>query len=335
MKKVIFGINWAAVQNLYWFPVLAGALGLLIYAFYKRKRVASLLVSKEWADRLLLHFSERKLLIKTVLLSCASFFFFLALLQPQWGKRDQMVEQEGRELFIALDISRSMLAGDIKPDRLAFAKAKIKQLLHQLPSERVGLLVFSGAAVVQCPLTRDRSLFTLFLNQVDASTISGGTTALDQVIEKVVNVFEELPARKNKILVIFTDGEDFSRNLAQLKEKAQEIGLHIFTYGVGTEQGAPIPLIDNEGVATGYEKNEQGNVILSRLNEGILRSLSRETGAHYTSPTQSNDDIENLVAQVDHYEKETLEGKELSTHQDRYFYFLAVTFVCLLVEWLL
>lgn len=111
----------------------------------------------------------------------------------------------------------------------------------------------------------------MFLDYLDADTISSGTTAIDQVILKVVDIFKKLPARKDKLLVIFTDGKDFSRNLIQVKQEAQQIGLHVFTYGVGTMQGAPIPIIDNNGQVKGYEKNEQGNIVLSVLNEGILQ----------------------------------------------------------------
>lgn len=335
MKKVLFGITWASAQTVYWIPVLLAACGLVYYAYLKRSKCAQLLAAQKWVATFLPGYSPKKLVIKSILLAVAFSFLFLALLQPQWDKKNEVVEQEGRELFIALDISRSMLASDIKPNRLAFAKAKIKRLLKLLPSERVGLLVFSGSAVVQCPLTRDTGLFNMFLNQVDAQTISSGTTAIDQAITKIVKVFEKLPVRKNKVLVVFTDGEDFSRNLSSVREQAQKVGLHIFTYGVGTQQGGPIPVLNEQGMPIGYEKNEQGNVILSRLNPGILQALSRETGAKYIAPTQNSDDLESLVVQVENYEKEKFDDKELSTEEDRYPYFLGIALLCLLMEWLL
>lgn len=335
MKVTVFGITWAAAQIMYWVPALFLVIGIVFYAFQKRSKLITLLAGKKWVTRLFQNYHPRKEHIKTVLYCVAVLFIFVALLRPQWGDREKVVEQEGRELFIALDISRSMLASDIKPNRLAFAKAKIQRLLQMLPSERVGLLVFSGAAVVQCPLTRDKALFTMFLKSLDAQTISSGTTAIDQVISQVIGILAKTPTRKNKILVIFTDGEDFSRNLAQLKEQAQELGLHIFTYGVGTEQGAPIPVLNQDGAPIGYEKNAQGNVELSRLNPGILHSLALQTGGKYIAPTQSSDDLKQLVKEVEQYEKELFEDKELTMQEDRYPYFLAVSFVVLLVGWLL
>lgn len=336
MKKTIVGITWAALEHAFYvIPIVVVTVMCVIFLLRKKEAMANRLVAPAWQGIILKHYSTQKNKIKAVLLILSVFFIAFSLLRPQWGTVEKKVAQEGRELFVALDISRSMLAADIKPNRLEFAKAKIKRLLQLLPSERVGLVVFSGTAVVQCPLTRDTSLFNLFLDYLDVETISSGTTAIDQVIKKVVDVFKKLPARKDKLLVIFTDGEDFSHNLAQIKQEAQKIGLHIFTYGVGTAQGAPIPIIDAHGDVQGYEKNEQGNVVLSILNEGILQSLSEQTGAYYTSPTQSDDDLKDLVGKVQAYEKESFDDKELATEQERYPYFLAGALVCLLLEWLL
>lgn len=335
MKKVLFGITWASFHNIYWIPLLGIALSSVFWAWKKRKKLIAFLVAPQWTKTMIEGISSKRELTKTVLYAVAFIVCFLALLQPQWGEKEHVVEQEGRELFVALDISRSMLASDVKPHRLAFAKSKIKKLLKLLPSERVGLLVFSGGAVVQCPLTRDSSAFKMFLDQVDVETISSGTTSLEQAISKIIHTMKKMPTRKNKILVVFTDGEDFSSDLARVREEAKEIGLHIFTYGVGTEKGAPIPVLNDSGSPIGYEKNEQGNVIMSRLNEGILQSLARESGGRYISPTQGDEDLKSLVSDVEKYEKEKFEDKELSREEDRYPYFLAVAFVCLLIEWLI
>lgn len=335
MKKELFGISWAAFESVYFFPILIGTIGLLYFAVIKKERWLKLLVSPKWEHLLLKNYSQKKNRIKAGLFAVAVIFLFLGLLRPQWGEKEQNVAQEGRELFIGLDISRSMLAADIKPNRLTFAKSKIKRLLQLLPADRVGLLVFSGAAVIQCPLTQDTSAFNMFLDQVDVESISSGTTSLDKAISKIIKTFTGMPARNNKLLVMFTDGEDFSKDLAPIRVEAKKIGLHIFTYGVGTEQGAPVPIIDNEGKTTGYEKNEQGNAVISRLNPGILQSLARETDGQYIAPTQDDNDLKQLIKYVESYEKEKFEDKELVTEEDRYPYFLFVSFVCLLLEWLL
>ena len=333
--KTLFGISWLANKTIYWIPLLGTALYVVYYAWKKRSRLVASLAAPHWIEQMVAHFSVRKNNVKALLYAIALVFIFLGLLRPQWGNKEQIVEQEGRELFVALDISRSMLASDVKPHRLAFAKSKIKKLLKLLPAERIALLVFSGDAVMQCPLTRDTAAFKMFLDQVDVETISSGTTSLDRAILKIIRTMEKMPTRKNKILVIFTDGEDFSSGLSEVKEEVKNAGLHIFTYGVGTVQGAPIPILSDEGLPVGYEKNEQGNVVLSQLNQGILQALSRESGGKYISPTQSDEDLQSLVIEVEKYEKETFEDKHLSRKEDRYPFFIAVSFVCLLLEWLL
>lgn len=336
MKKTLFGILWASAQNVVWLAgyVLIGL--LLIYTTVRLMRSARLLVARRWQGILFPGFSSPKAISKSVLLAVGFLGLFLALLQPQWGKIEHTVEQEGRELLVALDISRSMLAADIKPNRLAFAKAKIKKLVKLLGAERVGLLVFSGDAFIQCPLTRDTAAFNLFLDNVDAETISSGTTSIAHAIGKAITTFASLPVRKNKILVIFTDGEDFSTGLSTIKEDARKVGLHIFTYGVGTEEGAPIPLLSEDGSpSAGYQKDENGKVIFSSLNRGILQALSRESGGRYIDPTQDSHDVESLVANVEAYEKEKFDDKGIEMEEERYPYFLAVSFICFLVEWVL
>ena len=334
MRKTFLHIVWASFENWYTVLVVGVVAVVAVYGLRKKRKTIAQLVTPKWQNIILKHYKQWRLTVRFIVWVFAFVAVALALLQPQWGKNDEHVAQEGRELFIALDVSRSMLAEDVKPNRLIFAQSKIKRLLQLLPSDRVGLMVFAGVPIVQCPLTRDTGLFSMFLNQVDVDTISHGTTALDQVIARTVSMFERMLARKNKILVIFTDGEDFSHQLSQVRQKALEIGLHVFTYGVGTEQGAPVPII-KEGKVAGFEKNEQGNVVLTKLNEGILRSLSSETGAEYIAPTQNDDDLYMLAKKVEQYEKESFEDRQLSVCEDRYPFFLVISLLALLLEWLL
>ena len=225
-------------------------------------------------------------------------FLLGAFLRPQWGKQEQMVTQEGRDLIIAVDISRSMLAQDVKPNRLTFAKEKIKKLLYNLSCERVGLIVFSGSTIIQCPLTTDYAAFFLFLDQLDVDTISQGTTALDQAIKASLQVFESIPTRKTKLLIAFTDGEDFSSNLQGVKDRVIADGLSIFTVGVGTDHGAPVPILNDQQKQIGWEKDEHGKVIMSRLNEKLLIDISMQSGGKYVHAVAGDDDIKLLINSI-------------------------------------
>ena len=213
----LFGISWATAQYfLYLLPCILLGSYLLTYRVWWQKKTAALLESDQ---KLLHHFSIPKKIIKTMLLFLALCCLALALARPQWDDTQQAVAQEGRDVLIALDISRSMLAQDVKPSRLEAAKKKIKQLVSRFGAERVCLMVFSGVPFIQCPFTTDIHAFLNFLDLVDVESISSGTTALDKALATAVETFSNQATKKHKIVVLVTDGEDFHplMNLQKLK----------------------------------------------------------------------------------------------------------------------
>lgn len=333
----ILGITFTAPHNALFFAVYAGILCIAALHWWRSHQLITILGKTVAGKKFLHHSSILRVSIKTGLLAIALFFLFLTLLHPSWNTKEESVTQEGRDLFIALDISRSMLAQDVQPHRLECAKSKIKALVNALDSERIGLILFSGSSFVQCPLTRDKSAFFMFLNQVDVDTIASGSTALDKAIEQALAAFKNAPAQKNKLLVIFTDGEDFSSNLTTLKQQAQSQGLTIFTIGVGTAQGAPIPTFDQHGKQTGHLKDKKGNVVISQLNQGILETLASDLGGIYIScaDSKANHDINQVVRLVQQREKEAIEERTLVQPEEQYPWFLLVSFMLLGAEWLL
>lgn len=328
-------INWGAPNNVLFFPLIFVIMGFLLYRLRRVHVVVGALSAPSMRSRVLHNYSGSRQWLKFFIFTCGFTFLLLALLRPQWDKKDQQIAQEGRDLFIALDISRSMLAADCKPNRLACAKAKIKALVQKLACERVGLILFSGSTFVQCPLTTDYATFYTFLEHVDVETISSGTTALDQAIKRSLTAFKALPDRKNKLLVVVTDGEDFSSNLAGVKQEAQEANLHIFTLGIGTPEGAPIPLFNDKGKPAGHQLDKKGTVVISRLNEGILSTLAHDSGGTYIRMSKDDQDVTSVIKSVTAFDKEKLEDKKISAYQEQYPYFLAVSFICFALEWLL
>ncbi|MFI5333209.1 MAG: VWA domain-containing protein [Candidatus Babeliales bacterium] len=325
----MWGITWACTAHLIYSPLLLGVLGLLLYRLHRVKQIVAFL-----ADGLQ-GFSWIKQWLKLLLFFLAFCAIFCAFLRPQWGKKEERIAQQGRDLFIALDISKSMLAHDVKPNRLKCAQQKIKQLVQQLSCERVGLILFSGSAFVQCPLTSDYAAFYMFLDQLDVETISSGATALDQAIMYALRAFNVGPERKNKLLVIVTDGEDFSQNLTEVAHQAAQERLHIFTLGVGTKEGAPIPLVDMHGKSQGHQKDSKGAVVISRLNEQMLSKLAHDCGGTYITMSNDDSDVRKLLKEVASFEKETLEDKKVTQYHDQYPYFVAVAFFLLALEWIL
>lgn len=328
-------IVFAGWHYIWFFPVIVLVAALAIYYVYWHHKVIQTLVAHTWMSTLIKHYSLSRSIIKVALLIAGLVFLFIALLRPQWNEKEQMIVQHGRDLMIALDISRSMLACDATPNRLTVAKQKINTLLRYLQSERVGLILFSGSAFVQCPLTSDYNAFHLFLDHVDVETISSGTTALEAAIKQALDVFSRVAQRKHKLLVIFTDGEDFSSNLSSIKQQALQEGMMIFTIGLGTPEGAPIPLCDEQGRSIGHQKDSRGSVVISRLNEEMLQALSRESGGMYLRATPDDADLVQLNTYVQKIEKEKIEEKSVAIMEDEYMWFALISFILFALEWLL
>jgi Ca-activated chloride channel family protein len=336
MTTSFLGIMWAGIDNGIYLPLLLIIIISIVYRVMRSFRAARALSNIKGSTRALLtQFSAWRVISKAVLMGIAACALFLALLRPQWGLQQESITQEGRDLFVALDISRSMLAQDCMPNRLAVAKKKIHALVQQLACERVGLILFSGSAFVQCPLTADYGAFFMFLDHIDVETISSGTTALDGAIKKAIEAFGACPDRKNKIVLVITDGEDFSTNLSRVKDDVVASGMHIFTLGIGTIEGAPIPLFDARGTAIGHQKDKKGGIVISRLNEDLLQALSHDSGGMYVRATPDDTDVRSVAKLVARYEKERFADKKINRYEDRYPYFLAVSFAALALEWLL
>jgi Ca-activated chloride channel family protein len=329
-------IQWGALSS-FWLAGVIATFGMLLLAYrlVRVKRTFSVLASTRLARTMLHNFSWRRVYLRLFLVSAALFFLLLSLMRPQLNDRDEVVKQQGRDLLIALDISRSMLVEDVVPSRLVAAKQKIEQLVRSLSCERVGLILFSGSALVQCPLTADHEAFFMFLHDVDVESIASGTTAMDQAIARALEVYEATPDRKHKMVVLFTDGEDFSSSLARNRDRAKQAGLTIFTVGVGTPEGAPVPLLNDHGKRTGFIKNARGSVVVSRRNDGILYALAHEAGGVYIPMTSDGRDIETLVAQVTSREKELFGEKTITHAYELYPYSCLISFVLLLLEWII
>ena len=331
----LLSIHWAGTNKFFLLPIFLLLIFFIIKNYLNNKKILKTIVNKRNQKEVYQFFSDKRLFLKVILQVVSLVFLFTAILQPQWDKKEINVQQEGRDLLIALDISRSMLVKDLKPNRLEFTKLKIRNLLKKLDFERVGLILFSGSAFLQCPLTADHGAFLMFLDQVDVESISSGTTAIDSAILKATEVFGQSKDRKNKLLLLATDGEDFSLNLDSVKNKAIQENITVFSLGIGTEQGAPIPLLDNKGNQMGHEVDQNGNIAISRLNENSLRSISENLSGKFFRFTYDDSDLNSITKIIQSYEKEKFDDKKMSRYQDQYPWFLAVTFLCLALEWIL
>lgn len=326
---MIPGIHFGATQSSLFAPLFLFFFLLLCRIFFTRNKALSLLKIKT----IFLGHSKPKEQIRLILWTIMLGLAFIMVLRPQWSKREEKIPQQGRDLLILLDISRSMRATDIMPHRLDAAKLKIKQLLRLLTCERVGLILFSGSAFVQCPLTKDFAALDLFIDHVDIETISSGTTALDKALQASLDLFARTPERKNKLVLVVTDGEDFSTNFEAIIEKSKNENVRICTLGVGTEKGAPVPIFNEQGKQINVEKNPDGSIIFSKLNSHFLQELSEKLHGVYAEYQPDQRDLIAFKQFFESIEKESFEEEKLEQWEDQYHLFARLLFPLLLLEW--
>jgi Ca-activated chloride channel family protein len=330
----LFGIHWAAFSYSIYSPFIVLSITFILFATRGIEQFYKGLAHERHRKVLIKNFSSWRLWIKAAFFSLCLIFLFLALLRPQWNKKEVPLVQEGRNLIVLFDISRSMLGEDVKPNRLEFAKLKIRSLIDMLSFERVGLVIFSGSAYVQCPLTTDYKAFLTFLNYLSVETIGSGGTALDQAFNKVLEMFSSSKSQ-NKLVLLLTDGEDFSQNFGATKEIAKKENIHLFALGIGSPEGAPVPIIDFEGTLRGHEVDKNGNIVLSRLNSSLLEGICSLLNGVYIPARLDDSDLEEIVERIKGYEKEKFEEKNLALYEEKYFYCAITAFIFLLLEWII
>jgi len=302
------GVWWALCA----LPLLLGGILLLLRGYKRVRAVLGRLSLPEHRAIMLRNYSEIRMVSRLVCLMAAIICFCIALLRPQYaGADDTTVRQElSRDVLILIDISRSMLSPDVAVvggvgNRLEAAQKKIKQLVTQLSAERIGLIIFSGAAFVQCPLTKDFETLRLFLDSLSAETVSRSTTALDAPLKKALELFERDTGRKQKLMIMVTDGEDFSGSLDAMIETARASNVHLCVLGVGTNAGGPIPRFNEQGVYVDYERDGNGTISMSRLHEPTLRALAAKLSGIYIRMHEHDDvDIAQIVNLLRRFDRE-------------------------------
>jgi Ca-activated chloride channel family protein len=222
----------------------------------------------------------------------------LALARPTWGSESHLVEQEGIQVMVALDVSQSMLAQDIKPDRLSRAKMEIADLMGRLGGDEIGLVLFSGASFIQFPLTSDYATALTFLDNARPEVISRPGTAIGDAIRTAMSGFDSNRASQ-KVIVLITDGENHEGDALAVARTAAEQGILIYTIGFGSAQGEPIPEYDTRGDIVGYKEDQQGNVVLSRLDEAGLQQIAEVGGGRYLPASADGSELAALVEELD------------------------------------
>jgi Ca-activated chloride channel family protein len=247
----------------------------------------------------------------------ALFFMILALMRPQWGFTWEEVKRQGIDIMIALDTSNSMLAEDVKPNRLERSLLAIKDLVHKLKGDRVGLIAFSGTAFLQCPLTIDYNGFLLALNDISVETIPVGGTSLANAIYTAIDSYEG-GGKKHRVIIVITDGEDLEGGAEEAALKAKSKGVTIFCVGIGTKEGELIPVRTPQGKME-FLKDEKGNVVRTRIDEETLQRIAVETGGIYVRATGAEFGLDVIYDQkLSKLEKEELKSRMEKKYKERF-----------------
>jgi Ca-activated chloride channel family protein len=262
-------------------------------------------------------------------------FLVLALSRPQIGTTLEIMKRSGLDIMIGLDISASMLAEDIKPNRLLKAKHAISSFIDRLEGDRVGLIAFAGDSFVQCPLTIDYAAAKLLLDALNVDTISQSGTEINQAIKIAASSFNQ-EEDKYKVLLFFTDGEDHGKRAIEAAKAAASQGIRIYCVGVGLpNQGTPIPLRQSNGELRGYKHDRNGKPIVTKLEDALLREIAQLTNGNYYQATPGEAEMDRLFAELAAIEKRKIEERQFTRYEDRFQYFLAFALLFLVWEFLL
>ncbi len=318
--------------------VLAVLIPLLLVFFWlifrMKKRAMQRFGNLSLLQKLSLSFSPRKQRWKVALFVLAVFFLLFSLARPQLGTKLTLMKREGVDIVIAMDCSLSMLAEDFKPNRLEKAKQEVNGLIARMQGDRVGLVAFAGVAFVQCPLTIDYSAAQMFLDIMDVNLIPQAGTAVGDAIRTSIKAFNQ-KERKYKVLILLTDGEDHDSDPLKAAEEAAQEGIRIYTIGIGSSQGEPIPIRNERGEVTGFKKDREGNVVVSKLDETTLQKIALTTGGKYYHASSGEMELDKIYDDISKMEKKELEGKLMVQYEDRYQYFLFISIVLLVVEFMI
>ena len=308
---------------------------LLVLYWYASRRNRALLDrfgEHELVRRLRLSVSVTALRWKAVLVLAAVSLIGLALARPQFGTRVETVRRQGQDVIVALDVSRSMYAEDVGPNRLERAKIEVGRIIQRLDGDRIGLVAFAGDAFVQSPLTADYGAAMMFLNAMDPEIMSTQGTDLAKAITVSVEALEETPP-ENRIIVVVTDGEDHEGGLAEALVAATGAEVTIHTVGVGSVEGVPLPDAGGGGARGGFRRDDAGNVITTRLNETALQDIALQTGGEYHRIGQGVGGLGRLVERIERGGRE-VESREVTQFEEQYQLFLGAALLLLAVEFI-
>ncbi len=317
----------------YAFAAIPVMLLLVILYFISRKRKLKRIGDPELVALLIPYSSRRKRVLKVILFLTAFSSLILAICNLQTGSKLTEVKREGADIVVCLDVSNSMLAQDLSPNRLTRAKYALEKMIDLLEGDRLGLVIFAGEAYVQLPITTDYSAAKMFLASIGPGMVPVQGTKIAEAIKKASESFSS-DEGKNRAIILITDGENHESAAIEAAEEAAKKGIMINTIGIGSENGVPIPLVEN-GVVKGYRKDREGQTIVTRLNSDLLKSIAGKADGVYVQASQADLGLNAVLDKIGELDKAQLESKMYTDYEDQFQWFLGLSLILFFVEFLL
>lgn len=316
--------EWLALLLLLPLVALLGA-----YVWSRRLRATTAFSAKGLWTSLLPGYQPRRLLLSLVLLTLAVGGAALALTEPRWGQSEQQIERHGVDVVFVLDTSLSMATSDLPPNRLWVAQTLVRRMVQALPGHRVALVQAEGDGVVMVPLTADAAVIDLVLDAVLPGSLPTPGTELAPALERAAGLFAS-GSDKHNVMVLLSDGEDHGKGVDGILAKLGERGITVHTLGVGTLEGKPLEVPQPEpGMPMQYKRDQDGNVVVSKLIEKNLEELAEKTGGIYLRATSAATDPQPIVDKINSMEQKSFGSETVTTLEDRFQWPLALAIVCL------
>lgn len=308
----------------------------LLHYFYikaKKKKLAQFADTKT-QQTIIPDLSIGKQYLKFTLWNLSFFFLVLALANPQKGTSIEKKERTGTDLMVCLDVSNSMLAEDLKPNRISRAKQALTQLVNQLEGDRVGIVVFAGTSFVHLPITSDYTAAKTFIDVIDTKLIETQGTAIAECLEKAFSSFEnQEQTKRSRSIILISDGEDNEEGALDVTKDIAKDGVVINTIGLGQTEGTPIPVYDRHGQSQ-YKKDANGNIVLTKLNETLLKNIAKEGNGVYIRANNTSIGLDNILARINKMEKNEYEAIAYKNYDSKFYIFACIALFFLLLEWI-
>jgi Ca-activated chloride channel homolog len=324
--------RFANPDFLYLLLLLPAMVLLYILNFFRRKRALSRLGDQLLINRLMPEVSVIRPALKFTIQLLAIAIVTIILARPQFGSKLEEVKKQGVEVMIALDVSNSMLAGDIQPDRLTRAKQALTRLIDNLDNDRIGLIVFAGDAYTQIPITTDYISAKMFLNAIGPDMVPKQGTAIGAAIDLGMRSFSPGEG-KSKAMIIITDGENHEDDPVSRAAEASKAGIVIYTIGIGSADGVPVPVTVNGRKE--FLKDIDGNTVISKLDEDILKKIAETTGGSYVRASNSNIGLDEIFGEIKRMKKQEMESTMFTEYNDQFQIFAAIAIFLLILDFII